>query len=776
MKNYLSLVSISAKVRRRQSRMTIVCIIVSVLLVTAIFSICDMSIRNESTQMQEKHGSWHLQLDNLSPDAAEKIRQRPDVAETGWAELFNFDADQPYQIGEKTASLCGTDESYMTNLTSSLEEGKFPQSDDEVMLSSNAKLALHVALGDRVSLHTPAGDFTFTVSGFGSDSKDDYSGQMYLVGAYMRRDVFHQIMNANMVSEHPSYYVKFQSAADASKAIPEFQEQYGLSKEEISENTAVMGLAGKSSNASMKRIYAIAAALFVMVLLAGVLMISGSMNSSVGQRIRFFGMMRCIGASRKQVIRFVRLEALNWCKTAVPVGLVLGTLASCGICAFLRYKIGGEWAGMPVFALSPVGLASGVFVGIVTVLLAARAPARRAAKVSPIAAVSGNAQSVSTARRPLRLRFGKVEQSLGIHHAMASKKNWFLMTASFSLSIILFLCFTVGLSFVHGLLPSLRSWQPDIVLNGYANALVLDQDLCDSISAIPGVDHVFGCGYLTDVPASCLQRDIESVNLMSYSDYLLDCTGENMMQGDIADVYGASGKAMTIQNKDNPLQVGDVIEINGKEVEITCSTSENLYPTAYSVICSVETFQDLTGEENASLVGIQLGKDADDETIAQISGLAASDVIFSDMRQENLENTNTYLAVSFILYSFLAILAAITLFNMINSISMSVTARFKQYGAMRAVGMDGRQLTRMIVAEAFTYAFSGLLVGCAIGITVSRLLHIKLVTRYFGIPWDFPVVLIAIILVFAVAAAMIAAYMPAKRMRNMEITDTINEL
>ena len=35
-------------------------------------------------------------------------------------------------------------------------------------------------------------------------------------------------------------------------------------------------------------------------------------------------MMRCIGMSKQQIIRFVRLEALNWCKTAVPIGLILG--------------------------------------------------------------------------------------------------------------------------------------------------------------------------------------------------------------------------------------------------------------------------------------------------------------------------------------------------------------------------------------------------------------------------------------------------------------------
>ena len=69
-----------------------------------------------------------------------------------------------------------------------------------------------------------------------------------------------------------------------------------------------------------------AVGMFLLVLIAGVLMISSSMNSSVTQRTQFFGMMRCIGMSKQQIVRFVRLEALYWCKTAVPIGLVLSLI------------------------------------------------------------------------------------------------------------------------------------------------------------------------------------------------------------------------------------------------------------------------------------------------------------------------------------------------------------------------------------------------------------------------------------------------------------------
>lgn len=776
MKSYLSLIPISAKVRKQQNRMTILCVIISVLLVTAIFSIADMAIRAENSYMQDRHGSWHIKLKHISQEIAEEIRQRSDVTAVGWSEAFNVDVDQPYYINEKKAALYGADETYMMRLANGIEEGTYPQSDGEVVLSSNAKLALQVQCGDRITVDTPAGNTDFTVSGFGTDDKEYYQGQTYLVAVYMTPSAYNAIMEKNGITASPACYVQFQNASKASKAISELLRRYALPEDSVSENTAVMGIAGKSSSQSVNGFYETAAILFVLVLLAGVLMISGSMNSNVSQRTKFFGMMRCIGASRQQIIRFVRLEALNWCKTAIPVGLILGTVTSWGICALLRYGIGDEFAATPMFALSPIGLMSGAVVGIITVLLAAQSPAKRAAKVSPMAAVSGNAVTVSSMRHSSKLRFGKVERTLGFHHATASKKNWFLMTASFSLSIILFLCFSVGLDFARELLPSLRPWHADIALNGFSNTLVLEPQLYDEIGEISGVKNIYGTSYMDHVSAASSREGIDHVNLVSYSDFLLDCSADSVIHGEVSTIYGKSKQVMIISDKDNPLKVGDTIRIAGKEIEISCAVSSGVWPSENSVICSQETFEWLTGEQNYSLIGIQLGENANDTTVQQINSLAKGDVIFEDMREANQSDARTYLAAQVVLYSFLGIIAMITIFNIINSISMSVTARMKQYGAMRAVGMDSRQLTRMVAAEAFTYAFSGLIAGCGIGLPLSRFLHISLLTRFFGTSWSLPVLLLVIIIMFDFASALLAVYAPSKRLCNMEITDTINEL
>ena len=112
--------------------------------------------------------------------------------------------------------------------------------------------------------------------------------------------------------------------------------------------------------------------------------------------------------SKQQTIRFVRLEALNWCKTAIPIGLVLGVVTTWGLCAVLRFVVKEEFSDIPLFGISIFGIACGIFVGLITVLIAANAPAKHAAKVSPITAVSGNADHEKTMRHSPYVGFGKI--------------------------------------------------------------------------------------------------------------------------------------------------------------------------------------------------------------------------------------------------------------------------------------------------------------------------------------------------------------------------------
>ena len=536
-----------------------------------------------------------------------------------------------------------------------------------------------------------------------------------------------------------------------------------------------MGSAGQSNSTAFRTVYGMAGVLFALVLLAGVLMISGTMNSNVAQRTRFFGMMRCLGMSKQQVVHFVRMEALNWCRIAVPIGLVLGSFSSWAVCGALRYGIGGEFATTPVFRLSMGGLCAGVVVGVVTVLLAAQAPAKRAAEVPPVAAASGSEQA-AVVHHAANLGSGRTETALGIYHATASKKNWFLITASFALSIVLALGFIVILQFASLLLPSLAPWQADVIYTGYDNERVLPDTMAQQLRRMPGVARVWGCTGLVHVPASSDRNNVEQVTFCSYDDFMLESSKSMVVKGRMAKNSGADNEVMTMYNKTNPIRVGDTITVNGVPLTVVGAFSQGIFPDDVTIIAPETLFRRVAGEQNYNMIGVQLDRTASDETVLALAAFSSDQIVVQDLRESNRQDRGTYYAARIVLYGFLAIIGGISLLNIVNSISMSVSARMKQYGILRAIGMDDAQLKRMISAEAGTYAVSGLVVGIALGLVLNRMLYTRLITHYFGAAWQVPWGCLAVIVVVVLAAVVLAVHTPVRRILMQPITATISEL
>ena len=746
MRSYLSLVPISAKVHKRQSRMTRICIILAVFLVTSIFSMADMWTDAETTAMRHNHGDWHIALQNVSEDEAEQIRKNSGVAVSSWYDEINTDAEQNYYIDGKNAVLYGIEESYITDIMKYPTEGVYPQNENEVALSADAKELFSVKIGDEITLDTPVGDVKYTISGFYEDDTEfnDIIGGCCV---FMNRKTFDEIRRLNGVESESQFYIRFQNENGLKKTIADMMQQYNLTAENVKENTAVLGMLGASSNESVNELYPLAAACFVIILIAGVFMISSCMNSNVAQRTKFFGMMRCIGASKQQIIRFVRLEALNWCKTAIPIGCALGTVTCWILCAILRFFVKGEWVDMPLFAVSINGILCGALVGVITVFIAAHSPAKQAAMVSPVAAVSGNADMSKNVNHAAKTRFLKVETSLGIHHATGTKKNLFLMTGSFALMIVLFLAFSACLDLVHKLLPSVTSkFTPDITIASQDDTNSLDGNLPDKIAEIEGVESAFGMMTRTAFSVEVNGNETE-IDLFSHDKTLLDTFKKSVISGDISRVYEDGNYAIAVYNQDYRLSVGDKIKTGNQELEIVCVTSEGVGSVsgAPTVVCSEKTFMRLTGECRFAMISVVLKKDVSEAAVSKIRDLVG-DCLFVDNREENSDINGSYWVFRIASYGFLAIISLITVLNITNSISMGVSARIKQYGAMRAVGMGSGQVAKMITAEAVTYAICGTAAGIVLGLLLHYLIYAKVVITHFGGSWN--IIFTSIIIVY----------------------------
>lgn len=775
MKSYLSLIPISAKVHRRQSRMTRICIILAVFLVTSIFSLLEMWTNGQTMAMRSNHGDWHIILQNMSEDEAKQIIDSSDVAYSSWYDDINVNADQGYYINGKNAVLYGIEETYVTDIMKYPLEGSYPQNEKEVALSADAKELFNFQIGDNIILNTPAGDFNYTISGFYEDD-EDFNDIIDGTCMYMCRAAFDEVRSLNGLESMSRFYVRFKNENGLKKTIANIKEQYSLTSENVSENTPVLSLLGASTNESINALYPLAVACFVIILIAGIFMISSCMNSNVAQRTKFFGMMRCIGASKQQIVRFVRLEALNWCKTAIPIGCALGTVTCWVSCAVLKFIVKGEWVDMPLFSVSINGILCGAAVGIITVFIAAQSPAKQASKVSPVAAISGNTGVSGKIVHAANTKFLKVETSLGIHHATGAKKNLILMTGSFALTIMLFLTFSACLDIVHKLLPSVSDFTPDITIASQDDSNSIDPSLAEEISEIPGIESVFGMMYSIECPAE-INGNAETVDLYSYGDTMMDSFKKSVISGDMSKIYGNSKYVLAVYSEYTALNVGDKVKIGDEELEIGCVVSEGVGSVSGSavVVCSEETYTRLTGEQDYAMVGVVLEKDVSEMAVNKIYDLAEGNII-ADSREKNSEVSGSYWVFRIAAYSFLAIISLITILNIMNSVSMGVSARIKQYGVMRAVGMGSRQVTKMIAAEAATYSFCGTVAGVVLGLLLHHLIYVKVVITHFGGIWKIPFTSIAIILLLVVFSCVVSVYAPAKRIRNMAITETINEL
>ena len=464
MKHYLDLVPISAKIHKKQSRMSIFCIVLAVFLVTTIFGMADMFIRSQILQAQQESGNWHIAIKNISNEEAAIIASRPDIEVFSPYGVLNYRGDLGYTLGGKDVAICGCDESYITEIwTDQIEEGVFPQTSNEALVTENAKQIMGVAIGDPIAVETPDGDkLNFTISGFMNNTASIMSGDSY--GIILNTEDYCAIY-PNVSDGEPNdygimFFTQFANTRNIQGKIADLKEQCNLSNEQISSNNNLLGLLGQSRVPFLLQVYLAAAVLFVLVMLAGIMMIASSLNSNVAQRTEFFGLMRCIGATPKQVMRLVRKEALSWCRLAIPVGISIGIVVIWVLCAILRFLSPEFFKAMPTFGFSVPSILAGIVVGLVTVLFAAYSPAKKAAKVSPLAAVSGNANDLEPARNAANTQLLKIDTALGIYHAKANRKNLFLMTSSFALSIILFLSFSVTVEFMQHTLSTEKATQP----------------------------------------------------------------------------------------------------------------------------------------------------------------------------------------------------------------------------------------------------------------------------------------------------------------------------
>lgn len=330
----------------------------------------------------------------------------------------------------------------------------------------------------------------------------------------------------------------------------------------------------------------------------------------------------------------------------------------------------------------------------------------------------------------------------------------------------------------HAITP-LRPYTPDLSVVSPDSSCSLDARLADRIAGCPGVKRVYGRAFSYDVPVES-QNERKQAMLLSYDLQQLNWAEEShyLLEGDLSKITEDGNYVLAVHDAAGPsLEVGEVVHTSLGDVTVAGLLSHCPFDGAADaerLICSEDTFRRLTGENGYTILDIQLTRRADDADVNYIRKLAGDEVLFSDQRLSNRDSRGAYWAFALFLYGFLTVIVLIACLHIVNSISMNTSARMRQYGAMRAIGMSCGQLTKMLGAEAAAYALFGCMLGCAFGLPIHRFLYGRLVTARWGTPWTVPYGALALILLVVTLASGAAILGPARQIRRMSVTDVIH--
>ncbi|MHC1773328.1 MAG: ABC transporter permease [Flexilinea sp.] len=802
MKNYLSLAPKYLSAHQRKTRLTITSVAIAVALVTGIFSMLDFFLQFEKIQQIHTYGNFHLSITDATGEEKQAIASRIDIQNSGTWVFFRNGS-----LNGKECRIDALDENIASNMQVNLWEGKYPTAENEMALEKWAAETLHLKVGDTAKItFADNTERDFTISGICSDYSNTKAAD--------RPAALISIAGANTVNAEKltRLYIEFKDEVNINAAQKAIQSSLHLADDRIGRNEPLLSVMGYGKSDSITGLYATGIVLFCIVLIAGVMMIYNTFNISVMERVRQFGLLRCIGASPSQIKKLVKREGLYITLRAIPIGVAAGMLLAFLCSVILKFYNSSLFGEMALFNVSIVGIIAGIVIGFLTVFIASSLPAKKAARVSPVNAVTGsNEMKIQKKKRQGRLtKILPVEIAMGITNAFMKKKTFFLMSCSVAISIVMFLGFQVFIDFLHSSLKTTKPYTPDISLTSEQG---LSNDLYKQLSALEGAKKVYGRMFsyvdatfdatrltdaykeiMGDIPATegGLFIPPEKSWLISYDQNQLNWAKTDLIEGELSEEKlneqnGLVAVALPLRNsigiETAALQLGDKVYIQTpggiKEMKVmailrTVPFNDSV-PSLTTFITTEKLFTGLTGESTLKVIDVQLDGSGQEQTLVEIKGMLDNSISLYDQRQKNTEINGYFFTMAVFIYGFVAMIALISILNIINTMNTSVASKTQYLGVMRAVGMSGKQLDKMVLVEAVTYSLTGCIAGCILGIALQKVLIANFLPRLLTI-WKFPSMQIILILIIILQVTVISIINPLKRFKARGISEVIGSL
>lgn len=762
----------SFRANRRRNLVAILAIILTTMMFTSLFVLSQSMIENmQQMYIQQAGYSSQLSSSLLTDEEADDIAAHPAVAEASRSTVVGVAEN----VSGRQVELRAASADYADSALSLPTEGRMPENADEIALDTITldKLGLAHQLGETVHLSwtsAPGSDAhetaDFTLCGIWQGNPAAMASM-----AWVSEDFAEKLsvgVDQNAARESGSIlgltmlHIDLVDDSDPSGTAEEILADTGLS-ERVTLSPNIAYDSGVSQN--MLRELLPMAICMVLVFVSGYLIIYNIFQISVAADIRFYGRLKTLGATKRQLKKIIYSQARRLCLVGIPLGLVIGYFLGAVLVPFMITSTGGA----ATVALDPWIFVGAALFAAVTVRISCLKPARTCGKVSPMEALR------YTDVEPLSHRKRKKSHSASVH-AMAwanlgrNRKRTVLVIASLSLGLVL----------LSGIYAKNASFDIDKYMSGTVisdfevedasiasnfttydpQGTTINSALVEKIDALDGLERtgaLYAQAITHEIGESALKNIEHYYNaeerlavIKATDPGLYDAYSDMLVSGSCtAILYGVDGLVVdTLADAQNVLAGNFDKEAfaSGSYVVVDAGPAENadeIAPTynvgdsvtlgdkTYEVMAIVRDITPITEGKNsdtADFLGLYIPAEdframypentlrkyffdvaAEDQPAAEqmlLDVQAEDDPALSFTSKQTLidhykEQTRASTIMAFAI-SF--VIAVVGVLNFVNSMLTAIFSRQKEFAMLQSIGMTRRQLRNMLIGEGLYYA------------------------------------------------------------------------
>ena len=783
--NILNKLSIkNLKLNKKRTISTIIGIVLSVALICAVAT---MATSFRETLLQgaiSKRGYYHIKLSDITENDIKDIKNNKDIKdikqiqEVGYAELkTSQNKDKPY------IHLYSMENSTFEFLKFKLIEGNFPKNENEIIISkhiiTNGKSDIKIGdtitldVGKRISSDNIELDSSCSYNSEHEKIEDSEKHTFKVVGMIERPDYTFEntgdpgytMITTNLNRGKTEAYLSLKKPKEYKSSISELlgvnyddldviEKNGGETKYKHEINSEILRwevFAFSDSTVSM--LYSVIGVVIFIIIFTSVFCIRNSFAISITEKIKMYGMLSSVGATRKQIKKNVIFEAMALGLIGIPLGILSGLFADFVLLKIVNVLLSDALVGYAngiVFKVSIIPIIISIILGFITIYLSAISSAKKAAKVSPIEQLR-NSDEIKIKNKKLKTpkiieKVFKTGGVLAYKNLKRSKKKYRTTVISIAVSVFIFITMN---AFITNMFDLTGQYYEDYDYNFIVESSKFTDEEINKIVKQESVEsyhilyqpkrmyeirdlskiHEYGkeliteelsgekyCGlYLVALDEASFKEYSKKIGVKfeDVKDTGILCDEYNEYDKETGAVelkrlykYEKGDTIVGEYNKEElKIKVGDVSKIKPYGLERV------FYDGGYLVVNKNE-FKNIDFSDDVTIT-IQSNNTTELQTAIEEKDSSLTIVNLEDVAKEE---KSMILVTNIFLYGFIAVITLIGVTNIFNTITSNMELRQKEFAMLKSIGMTKKEFNRMINLETLFYGTKSLLYGIILGL------------------------------------------------------------